>query len=153
MSRHALRPQTFRYPPASDGGHMRVSSRSSYPSFLSLQTTLALQLKSAWKGLHDAFRWHLVFLTIAGDAEIRSNVYKSLLLNSISLASIYAFDFILLPLVQERRTLVPRNLGWFYQTLWLLPVKCSQCSQFIAPSIIVHPIFLTIYCRVPGAHS
>jgi etoposide-induced 2.4 mRNA len=56
------------------------------------------------------------------DAEIRSNVYKSLLLNSISLASIYAFDFMLLPLVQERRTFVPRNLGWFYQTLWLLPV-------------------------------
>ena len=60
--------------------------------------------------------------SITSDAEIRSNVYKSLLLNSISLASIYAFDFVFLPLMQEQRTFNPRNLGWFYQTLWLLPV-------------------------------
>ncbi|KAJ7870243.1 hypothetical protein B0H13DRAFT_2062089, partial [Mycena leptocephala] len=49
----------------------------------------------------DALRWTLVVTTVAGDVEIRSNVFKSLLLNS---------------------TMVAPNVGWIYQLLWVLPV-------------------------------
>jgi etoposide-induced 2.4 mRNA len=49
-------------------------------------------------------------------------MYKSLLLNSLSLASIYTFDLLLLPLVQGQEKWFHRNVGWFYQVLWLLPV-------------------------------
>jgi etoposide-induced 2.4 mRNA len=56
------------------------------------------------------------------DSEIRSNVFKSLLLNSLSLTSIYVFDLLLQPLVRDQHKWLHRNVGWFYQTLWLLPV-------------------------------
>lgn len=56
------------------------------------------------------------------DAEIRANVYKSLLLNSLSLLSIYVFDLLLQPLVKDQQKWFHRNIGWFYQILWLLPV-------------------------------
>lgn len=56
------------------------------------------------------------------DAEIRANVYKSLLLNSLSLISIYTFDLLLLPLVRDQQGWLHKNIGWFYQVLWLLPV-------------------------------
>lgn len=49
-------------------------------------------------------------------------MYKSLLLNSLSLASIYTFDLLLLPLVQDQQKWFHRNIGWFYQVLWLIPV-------------------------------
>ena len=49
-------------------------------------------------------------------------MYKSLLLNSLSLASIYTFDLLLLPLVQDQGTWFHRNFGLFYEVLWLLPV-------------------------------
>lgn len=58
----------------------------------------------------------------ARDAEIRANVYKSLLLNSLSLASIYVFDLLLSPLVRDQQKWLHRNVGWFYQVLWLGPV-------------------------------
>jgi etoposide-induced 2.4 mRNA len=45
-----------------------------------------------------------------------------LLLNSLSLTSIYAFDLLLQPLVRDQQKWLHRNVGWFYQTLWLLPV-------------------------------
>ena len=35
-------------------------ARSSYPSFLSLPETIALQLSWAWRGLVDASRWDVV---------------------------------------------------------------------------------------------
>jgi hypothetical protein len=44
------------------------------------------------------------------------------LLNSLSLASIYTFDLLLLPLVQDQEGWSHRNVGWYYQVLWLLPV-------------------------------
>ncbi|KAH9484037.1 hypothetical protein JR316_0003516 [Psilocybe cubensis] len=56
------------------------------------------------------------------DSEIRANVYKSLLLNSLSLISIYVFDLLLQPLVHDQQKWFHRNIGWFYQLLWLLPV-------------------------------
>jgi etoposide-induced 2.4 mRNA len=56
------------------------------------------------------------------DSEIRTNIYKSLLLNSLSLTSIYTFDLLLAPLVRDQQKWLHRNVGWFYQVLWLLPV-------------------------------
>lgn len=56
------------------------------------------------------------------DSEIRANVYKSLMLNTVSLASIYVFDLFLQPLVKGQQRWFHRNIGWFYQVLWLLPV-------------------------------
>lgn len=56
------------------------------------------------------------------DSEVRSNVFKSLILNTVSLVSIYFFDWLLLPLAQSQQKWFHRNLGWFYQVLWLLPV-------------------------------
>ena len=56
------------------------------------------------------------------DQEVRANIVKSLLLNSLSLASIYGFDLLLAPLLHGQTRWVHRNVGWFYQALWLLPV-------------------------------
>ncbi|KAJ3856312.1 etoposide-induced protein 2.4-domain-containing protein [Lentinula lateritia] len=98
------------------------SARSLYPSFLSVQESLILQLKWVKRGLVDAFRWDHVISTIAGDSEVRANVCKSLLLNSLSLTSIYTFDLLLLPLVRDQQKWLHRNVGWFYQGLWLFPV-------------------------------
>ncbi|THU90691.1 EI24-domain-containing protein [Dendrothele bispora CBS 962.96] len=98
------------------------SARALYPSFLSVQESLLLQLKWAWHGIVDAFRWDLVISTISSDAEIRANILKSLLLNVLSLTSIYTFDLLLLPLVQDQQRWLHRNVGWFYQALWLFPV-------------------------------
>ncbi|CAL1703697.1 unnamed protein product [Somion occarium] len=98
------------------------SSRSSYPTFLSFHETARLQLRAATRGLWDAFRWDTVIRLVASDAEIRSNIFKSLLLNFVSLASIYFFDLLLAPLSQGQQKWLHRNVGWFYQVLWLLPV-------------------------------
>ncbi|KAG5728360.1 EI24 like protein [Termitomyces sp. T112] len=98
------------------------SSRHSYPTFISVQETLRLQFQWVWQGLYDAFRWNIVISTIIGDAEIRVNVYKSLLLNSLSLISIYTFDYLILPLVENQERWFHRNIGRFYQVLWLLPI-------------------------------
>ncbi|KAJ7470600.1 etoposide-induced protein 2.4-domain-containing protein [Mycena latifolia] len=91
---------------------------SGYPLFLSIHESLLLQITYAGRGLLDAFRWPLVARMVAGDAEIRSNIYKSLLLNSLSLTSLYVFDLLFF---DKQRWLRP-NVGWIYQLLWLLPV-------------------------------
>jgi len=111
-------PRSFNYLQPRPG----YSPRSIYPPFLSLQDTLKLQLSCAWRGLLEAFRWDLVLSTVTKDSEIRSNVFKSLLLNSLSLTSIYAFDLLLQPLVRNQQKWLHRNVGWFYQIVWLLPV-------------------------------
>lgn len=49
-------------------------------------------------------------------------MFKSLVLNTVSLVSVYFFDWLLLPLAQAQQRWFHRNLGWFYQVLWLLPV-------------------------------
>ncbi|ESK96916.1 uncharacterized protein Moror_6494 [Moniliophthora roreri MCA 2997] len=98
-----------------------MSARSLYPSFLSVQDSLVLQLRWAWHGFKDAFRWDVV-VSVAGDPEIRANIYKSLLLNSLSLTSIYTFDLFLKPLMKGQTKWLHRNVGWFYQALWLFPV-------------------------------
>lgn len=105
-----------------DMRHLQSSSRVAYPSFLSLHETIWIHTKCLLKGLLDAFRWDLVITTATSDPEIRSNILKSLLLNSLSLASIYAFDLLLQPLVHDHPSWLRRNVGWCYQVLWLLPV-------------------------------
>jgi etoposide-induced 2.4 mRNA len=65
------------------------------------------------------------------DAEIQGNVLKSGLLNGVSLISIWVFEF-LVGLASQRhgsqrdsaseRGFIHRNLGWFYQALWLAPI-------------------------------
>lgn len=123
--------------------HQHQPSRSAYPTFLSLQATTKLQLTWAFRGILDAFRWDVVVKTATryvrstsclyfalhriprkphSDREIRANIFKSLLLNSISLTSIYAFDLLLQPLVRNYPSWLHRNVGWFYRILWLLPV-------------------------------
>ncbi|KAI0069884.1 EI24-domain-containing protein [Panus rudis PR-1116 ss-1] len=97
-------------------------SRSSYPTFLPVQDTAILQLKASLKGLLDASRWDIVIRLVASDPEIRANILKSLLLNFVSLASIYFFDLLLSPLANGQQKWLHRNVGWFYQILWLLPV-------------------------------
>ncbi|KAH0827017.1 etoposide-induced protein 2.4-domain-containing protein [Lanmaoa asiatica] len=102
--------------------HRPSSSRAAYPVFLPLHETLWLQTKWIFRGLFDAFRWDVVIRTASSDPEIRSNIIKSLLLNMLSLTSIYIFDLILQPLVHEQPSWLHRNVGWFYRVLWLLPV-------------------------------
>ncbi|KAI6036075.1 etoposide-induced protein 2.4-domain-containing protein [Pisolithus microcarpus] len=82
--------------------HLRSSSRAAYPSFLSFHETVWIHIKCLSRGLFDAFRWDLVIRTATSDPEIRSNILKSILLNSLSW--------------------LRRNVGWCYQVLWLLPV-------------------------------
>jgi len=53
-------------------------------------------------------------------------MYKSLVLNSLSLFSIYVVDLLLQPLVKDEQKWFHRNTGWFYQVLWLLPVVGSS---------------------------
>ncbi|KAF8810143.1 hypothetical protein BYT27DRAFT_7282228 [Phlegmacium glaucopus] len=100
----------------------KLSARSTYPTFLSLNDSIILQLTWAWRGLYDSCRWGVVVITVASDAEIRANMYKSLLLNSVSLVSIYVFDLLLHPLVKDQEIWYHRNISRFYQVLWLLPV-------------------------------
>ena len=122
-----------------------VSAREAYPSFLSFQDTLGLQVSWAGRGLVDAFRWDIVVRLIArnvgfpksffffsylrrrdscSDAEVRANALKSFMLNGISLLSIFVFDLFLQPLTQEQppQKWLHRSVGWFYRVLWLLPV-------------------------------
>ncbi|KAI0340210.1 EI24-domain-containing protein [Trametopsis cervina] len=116
--------------------HHHGSARSAYPVFLSFPETALLQLKAAGKGLVDAFRWDRVVRLIASDAQVRSNIFKSLLLNLVSLTSIYFFDLLLFPLTHEHPHWLRRNVGWVYQVLWLFPImgaslylNSSWCSQ------------------------
>ncbi|PCH38477.1 hypothetical protein WOLCODRAFT_136303 [Wolfiporia cocos MD-104 SS10] len=98
------------------------ASRATYPTFLPLHETLRVQLACAGRGLVDAFRWDTVVRLVASDPEIRANVLKCLLLNTLALASIYVFDLLLFPLAQGEHHWLHRNVGWAYQVLWLLPV-------------------------------
>lgn len=49
----------------SSSHYLKASARSSYPTFLSLQDTIILQLTWAWKGLYDSFRLGAFVITVA----------------------------------------------------------------------------------------
>ncbi|KAI0317863.1 etoposide-induced protein 2.4-domain-containing protein [Amylostereum chailletii] len=113
----------FRAEPSSYQRAAHTSARTSYPTFLTLQDTLTLQIGWAWRGLVDASRWDVVLRVVTSDPEIRTNAVKSFMLNAISLFSIYVFDLLLHPLAKDQpQSWLHRNVGWFYQVLWLLPV-------------------------------
>jgi hypothetical protein len=119
-----------------------MSTRATYPHFIPLHENILLQIGWALRGLYDSFRINILFSTITryglsnfrvkyvtwitflsySDAEIRANLLKSLLLNTLSLTSIYTYDVLLHPLVKDQERWLHRNLGRFYQMLWLLPV-------------------------------
>ncbi|KAJ7752007.1 etoposide-induced protein 2.4-domain-containing protein [Mycena metata] len=85
---------------------------SGYPLFLSATDSLLLQLSYAARGILSAFNWAVVATTVAG------NIYKSLLLNSVTLTCLYFFDMLFFDGQQWLRP----NVGWMYQLLWMLPV-------------------------------
>ena len=58
-SHYLARPQAFQVGPT------KLSARSSYPIFLSLQDSVILQLTWAWRGLYDSFRWGAFVITVA----------------------------------------------------------------------------------------
>ncbi|KAJ6630655.1 etoposide-induced protein 2.4-domain-containing protein [Mycena sp. CBHHK59/15] len=131
---------------------------SGYPLFLSVQDSLLLQITYAWRGLFDACRWNLVGATVAGDPEIRSNIYKSLLLNSLSLLCLYVFDLFFFDKRQWLRT--PRNIGLLYQLLWLLPVvgisfylNSSWCSVIAKRTYILQHANRTMVQQQPGSYT
>ena len=57
------------------------------------------------------------------------------MLNVVSLVSIYFFDWLLLPLAQSQQKWFHRNLGWFYQVLWLLPVVGVSFYLNVSPHV------------------
>jgi len=81
------------------------------------------------------------------DAEIQGNVLKSGLLNVLSLISIWVFEF-LLNLASRRhggqsdsaseRGFMHRNLGWFYQTLWLAPIVGASLYLNVSEDSLYH---------------
>lgn len=66
-------------------------------------------------------------------------MFKSFMLNSVSLVSIYFFDWLLLPLAQSQQKWFHRNLGWFYQVLWLLPVVGISFYLNVSPEPLAPP--------------
>ena len=82
---------------------------------------------------------------LRSDAEIRANVYKSLVLNSLSLFSIYVFDLLLQPLVRDEQKWFHRNIGWFYQVLWLLPLVGSSLYLNVTSSNKNNPFYTHTY--------
>jgi hypothetical protein len=84
------------------------------------------------------------------DAEIQGNVLKSGMLNGVSLISIWVFEF-LLGLASRRhgsqsetvseKGFIHRNIGWFYQALWLSPIVGASLylnvsQDLFSPTII-----------------
>ncbi|ELU44892.1 EI24 domain-containing protein [Rhizoctonia solani AG-1 IA] len=118
------------------------ASAATYPRFLPVWETARLQIGFFARGLLDANRWDRVIKIVLEDAEVRSNgtyagdqhtsydlirhfilVFKSLLLNSLSLASIYTLDLIFVPLLAGKQDRwLHRNFGSLYTVFWLLPV-------------------------------
>jgi hypothetical protein len=76
---------------------------------------------------------YMLAKTPSSDSEIRANVYKSLMLNSLSFLSIQIFDLLLQPLVQDQQKWFHRNIGWFYHILWLLPVVGTSLYLNVRP--------------------
>ena len=81
------------------------------------------------------------------DAEIQGNVLKSGLLNGVSLVSIWVFEF-LVGLASRRhgsqsgsgseRGFIHRNLGWFYQALWLAPIVGASLYLNVSRGFLFH---------------
>ncbi|KZS98931.1 hypothetical protein SISNIDRAFT_403693 [Sistotremastrum niveocremeum HHB9708] len=88
---------------------------------------LAIHVKSAWVGVVDSFRWDIAVRSFLADAELRTNMTKSLLLNFVSLVSIYVFDLILFPILHAARSnsildSSVTSVSWLYYSFWLGPL-------------------------------
>lgn len=89
---------------------------------------------------------------LLSDTEIRQNVCKSLVLNSVSLVSIYVFDLLLWPIVREHQQhWFHRNIGWFYQVTWLLPVVGASLYLNVRFAHQLCNSLLIVGVRVSGA--
>lgn len=83
------------------------------------------------------------------------NIVKSLLLNGLSLASIYVFDLLLQPLVHNQQKWLHRNVGWFYRVLWLFPVVGASLYLNVRSILLFHKTpshCLCVLRRARGAH-
>lgn len=78
-------------------GPSGLSSRESYPTFLSTAESVQLQLRWAWCGLYDSFRWNVLWRALSSDEELRGYVGKAILLNLVSLAVVWVADPIIAP--------------------------------------------------------
>jgi etoposide-induced 2.4 mRNA len=88
---------------------------------------------------------------LLSDTEIRQNVYKSLILNSVSLVSIYVFDLLLRPILREHQQhWFHRNIGWFYQVMWLLPVVGASLYLNVRFAINSVNSLLIFWCNCQG---
>lgn len=122
----------------------------SYSSQGKLSATDSFVLHSHWalSGVRDASRWNLVLNTVlkcvssnfapahlhvaqadirhCSDAEIQANVLQSLILNGLSLLSVYAFDWLLRPLLSahEQHGRLHLQAGIAYHLFWSLPLIC-----------------------------
>lgn len=93
------------------------------------------------------------------DAEIRGNVLKSGLLNGVSLISIWVFEF-LVGLASRRhgnqsvsaseRGFIHRNLGWFYQALWLVPTVGASLYLNVSWDFLSHGHHIDTYDFIPS---
>jgi len=131
--------------------HYRQSSRTLYPTFLSVGESLQLQAQFALQGLQDSLlRWGLVWSKIstcvsfrftehlahfaARDTELRANVLKSVLVNFISLLSILIY----LPIARDHGYKWLHRVGWAYQILWLLPLLGTSLYLNVRLSVPSH---------------
>ena len=136
---------------------------------LSMSPVLYSQLQYAWHGLLDSFKWNIVVSAVVEYVtDLSSSVlnlttysampsYEAMLLNPfvvnlLSLTFIYALDLLLLPLVQHHPNWFHRNIGWFYQALWLFPVM--SVSLYLNVRFLYSPFVLiqtVITTRAYGA--
>ncbi|EJU05472.1 hypothetical protein DACRYDRAFT_103960 [Dacryopinax primogenitus] len=134
--------------PSYGPGNASTYAYTDYPRFLTLWETASLHASWALHGLWDAFRWDHVFRFIQ-EPEIQKNVLKSLLLNGLSLISIFTFEWLLLPLLPHNPS-YQRNLGTAYQVLWLWPVVgASLWFNSIWSTTIARKAFLLQHGQAP----
>jgi len=142
-----------------------MNARAMYPHFIPIHENLLLQVSWALRGLYDSFRVDTLFSAIVrcvvidvverhthwlpvSDAEIRANLFKSVLLNSLSVTSIYIYDVFLHPLVNDQEKWLHRNVGRFYQAFWLLPVVSISFYLNVCPTSVLIPGNYVCWTRV-----
>ncbi|KAG8898382.1 hypothetical protein FRB99_007481 [Tulasnella sp. 403] len=104
-------------------GSYGIGSAPSGPNVMSAGDTLAMHLHWAFQGLRDALSLETAKTLVLEDPEIQAHAVRSAILNVLSIASVAAFDILILPLLD------PRNEKWFhrhfgalYQAFWLAPL-------------------------------
>jgi etoposide-induced 2.4 mRNA len=70
-------------------------------------------------------------------------MYKSFLLNMLSLTSIYTFELVLEPVFRDEERWLHRNIGWFYHIMWLLPVLGASFYFNVRTLLMFRCVFRT----------